>query len=82
MEEFTTSNKNNEKFNTGIWKKILKEFGFFKFLFVGGMIMGGFTGGLEIVQPKITKYVIDNFVNKGALEPTPIAVVAGPLATF
>ncbi len=85
MEEFTTSNKNNEKFNTGIWKKILKEFGFFKFLFVGGMIMGGFTGGLEIVQPKITKYVIDNFVNKGDLSnfvPLVIASVLFLVVTF
>ena len=63
MEEFDTTPTDKEKFKTGVWKKVLKEFGFFKLLFAGGLLMGGFTGALEIVQPKITEYVIDNFVN-------------------
>lgn len=61
MEDFDI-NKNDEKFKSGVWKKVLKEFGYFKVLLVSGFLLGGLAGALDIVQPKMTKYVIDTFV--------------------
>lgn len=84
MEELTI-NEQNEKFKSGIWKKVLKEFSFFKMLFIGAMIVGGITGCMEIIQPKFTKYVIDNFIDKGNLSafiPAVIAAVLFLLVTF
>ncbi|UTC67104.1 MULTISPECIES: ABC transporter ATP-binding protein [unclassified Treponema] len=61
MEDFDID-KNNEKFKSGVWKKVVKEFGYFKELLVPGVLLGGLTGALDVVQPKMTKYVIDTFV--------------------
>ena len=61
MEDFDID-KGNEKFKSGIWKKVLKEFGYFKELLVPGILLGGLTGALDVVQPKMTKYVLDTFV--------------------
>ncbi len=63
MEEFDTIETGNEKFKTGIWKKVLKEFGYFKLLFASSLTMGAITGVLEIIEPKFTAYIIDTFVN-------------------
>lgn len=84
MEELTIDEQ-NEKFKSGIWKKVLKEFSFFKMLFIGTMIVGGITGCMEIIQPKFTKYVLDNFIDKGDLSafiPAVIAAVLFLLVTF
>ncbi|WP_024468754.1 ABC transporter ATP-binding protein [Treponema pedis] len=64
MEEFDTIETGNEKFKTGVWKKVLKEFGFFKILLLAGLSMGGLTGMLEIVEPKFTAYIIDTVVKE------------------
>ncbi len=61
MEDFDIY-KDNEKFKSGVWKKVLKEFGYFKELLVPGILLGGLTGALDVVQPKMTKYVLDTFV--------------------
>lgn len=61
MEDFDI-NKDNEKFKSGVWKKVIKEFGYFKELLVPGILLGGLTGALDVVQPKMTKYVLDTFV--------------------
>ena len=63
MEE-EQENDYNRKFNGGVWKRILKEFAFFKFLFISGFIFAGLEGVCTIVQPKITNYVIDVFVKE------------------
>ncbi|UTC62334.1 ABC transporter ATP-binding protein [Treponema sp. OMZ 787] len=61
MEDFDVENY-DEKFKSGVWKKVVKEFGYFKELLVPGILLGGLTGALDVVQPKMTKYVIDTFV--------------------
>ena len=52
-------NDYNQKFNGGVWKRIVKEFAFFKLLFISGFIFSGLEGICAIAQPKITNYVID-----------------------
>jgi len=59
MEDF---DKDKEKFKSGVWKKVIKEFRYFKELLVPGILLGGLTGALDVVQPKMTKYVLDTFV--------------------
>ena len=57
-------NDYTQKFNGVVWKRILKEFAFFKFLFISGFIFSGLEGICAIAQPKITHYVIDVFVKE------------------
>ena len=48
-------NDYNQKFNGGVWKRIVKEFAFFKLLFISGFIFSGLEGICAIAQPKITR---------------------------
>ena len=59
-------NDYTQKFNGGVWKRIVKEFAFFKLLFISGFIFSGLEGICAIAQPKITNYVIDVFVKERA----------------
>lgn len=63
MIELDTST-DTVKLKSGVWKRIFKEFGSFKLLVAGCLIMGGITGILDIVQPKMTKYALDVFVKE------------------
>lgn len=61
MKEHETA-IDNKRLKTDVWKKIFKEFGYYKVLCIGCIMMGWIVGTLGIVQPKITKYVFDVFV--------------------
>ena len=61
MKEYETA-IDNKRLKTDVWKKIFKEFGYYKVLCIGCIMMGWIVGTLGIVQPKITKYVFDVFV--------------------
>ena len=61
-------NDYTQKFNGGVWKRIVKEFAFFKLLFISGLIFSGLEGISAIAQPKITNYVIDVFVKEQNLQ--------------
>ncbi len=72
MEENT---KKDEKIKLSVWLKILKEFFYFKKLFIFGLMMGAITGAGMIVQPKLTKYIIDNFIkDKDISNFTPVLI--------
>lgn len=61
MKEYETA-IDNKRLKTDVWKKIFKEFGYYKVLCISCIMMGWIVGTLGIVQPKITKYVFDVFV--------------------
>ena len=61
MKEYETA-IDNKRLKTDVWKKIFKEFGYYKVLCISCIMMGWIVGTLGIVQPKITKYVFDIFV--------------------
>lgn len=74
MEDFGIADS-AEKFKTSVWKKVLKEFCFFKWLFTGALIIGALNGGLEIIAPKLTQYIIDMFILKKYLSSLPFIIV-------
>lgn len=74
MEDFGIADS-TEKFKTSVWKKVLKEFCFFKWLFTGALIIGALNGGLEIIAPKLTQYIIDMFILKKDLSSLPFIIV-------
>lgn len=67
MEENEHINDKNEKFKGKVWKQIFKEFAAFKVLCISGLFLSGLVGVCELVQPKLTNYVIDVFVKGGDL---------------
>lgn len=64
MENIENKDNYNEKFKSSVWKQVIKEFYFFKVLFICGLFFAGLVGILEIAQPKLTNYVIDVFIKK------------------
>lgn len=64
MENIENIDNYNEKFKSSVWIQVIKEFTYFKFFFIFGLITAGLTGVLDIVPPRITKYAIDIFINK------------------
>jgi lipid A export ATP-binding/permease protein msbA len=62
MEQAEHVNNKNEKLKGTVWKQIFKEFAAFKFLCISGLFFSGLIGVCELVQPKLTNYVIDVFV--------------------
>ena len=64
MGNIENINDYGEKFKSSVWKQVLKEFYFFKFLFISGLILASFSGVINIVQPKLINYVIDTFVKE------------------
>lgn len=64
MENIENIDNYNEKFKSSVWIQVIKEFTYFKFFFIFGLIMAGLTGALDIIPPRITKYAIDIFINK------------------
>lgn len=64
MENIENIDNYNEKFKSSVWIQVIKEFTYFKFFFIFGLITAGLTGVLDIIPPRITKYAIDIFINK------------------
>ena len=76
-------NDYTQKFNGGVWKRIVKEFAFFKLLFISGFIFSGLEGICAIAQPKITNYVIDVFVKEQNLQNfIPVVVLTSVFIVF
>ena len=58
----------NEKLNLNIWKDFFKLLKPYKVQFLKIVIMMTFVGGMDAIFPLLSKYAIDNFVEKNSLE--------------
>lgn len=58
----------NEKLNLNIWKDFFKLLKPYKVQFLRIVIMMIFVGGMDTIFPLLSKYAIDNFVEKNSLE--------------
>ena len=63
MEDFDV-NDSSKKVNAGVWKKVFKEFFYFKATFISCIVLGGIAGSLGVVQPKMIRYALDVFVKE------------------
>ncbi len=72
----------NEKINLSIWKDFFKILIPYKAQFIKIITMMIFVGAMDTIFPLLTKYAIDNFVEKGTSQGLPIFGLVYLLAAF
>lgn len=77
-----TEHISNEKINLSIWKDFFKILKPYKTQFLRIAIMMMFVGAMDTIFPLLSKYAIDNFVEKGSTEGLPIFGLIYLLAAF